>query len=290
MAEGFDATAAERPGDQKNGRIAVILALACVAVVLIHIFSPDERFKTWSVQTTHLRLDSLNQIVLLKDSLVAPIVYSNVSGLEQLHVPYAKEMFVSVLLPSILVAKHSLSQDRLRMEYLQKKKKNWDTYDSIFYLERKVRYRASGPDNLLARMGALPNSIVLAQAAVESGWGRSRFFLEGNNVFGIWSYNPGEPRIMAGQTRDSTAIYVRAYDNITQSIEDYFETLGSARAYHHLRKARLETNDPFILLPHLKYYSERRTHYTNQLKTIIMQNDFTRYDNFRIDPRYLVAE
>jgi Bax protein len=289
MAEGFDATAAERPGDQKNGRIAVILALACVAVVLIHIFSPDERFKTWSVQTTHLRLDSLNQIVLVKDSLVAPIVYSNVSGLDQLPVSSAKEVFISVLLPSILVAKHKLHEDRRKIEYLISKKR-WNTGDSAFYLERKTSFRASDPDNLLTRIGSLPNSIVLAQAAVESGWGQSRFFLEGNNVFGIWSYNPNETRILAGQTRDSTAIYVTAYENIAQSIEDYFKTLASARAYSTLRSARLQTEDPFELLQHLQRYSERRSHYTNQLRMVIMHNDLTRYDNFKIDPNYLVVE
>jgi len=274
---------------KKDIRIVLILVLAVAVVILIHVYSPEESFRTYSVQTTSLRVDSLDQIVLVKDSLVAPILYSTVAGLESLPVERAKETFISVMLPSILVAKHKLQEDRRRIEYLSSKKK-WNAVDSAFYLESKTRFRASGPENLLMRIGSLPNSIVLAQAAVESGWGQSRFFLEGNNVFGIWSYNPNEPRIRAGQTRDSTAVFVRAYENIAQSIEDYFETLASARAYNALRIARLETNDPFELLPHLQYYSERRSHYTNQLRTIIVHNDLTRYDNFKIDPSYLAPE
>lgn len=274
---------------RKDIRIVLILVLAVAVVILIHVFSPEESFKTYSVQTTSLRVDSLGQIVLVRDSLVAPILYSAVSGLGQLPVERAKETFISVMLPSILVAKHKLHEDRRKVKHLFSKPK-WNAGDSAFYLENKTRFRASDPENLLMRIGSLPNSIVLAQAAVESGWGQSRFFLEGNNVFGIWSYNPDEPRIRAGQTRDSTAIYVRSYDNIAQSIEDYFETLASARAYSALRKARLETDDPFELLPHLQYYSERRSDYTNQLKTIIVHNDLTRYDNYTIDPGYLTPE
>lgn len=274
---------------KKDIRIVLILVLAVAVVILIHVFSAEESYKTYSVQTRSLRVDSLDQIVLVRDSLVAPILYSAVSGLGHLPVERAKETFISAMLPSILVAKHKLHEERRKIEHLVNKPK-WDTSDSAFYLESKTRFRASDLENLLTRIGSLPNSIVLAQAAVESGWGQSRFFLEGNNVFGIWSYNPNEPRIRAGQTRDSTAVYVRAYDNIAESISDYFETLASARAYRALREARLKTDDPFELLPHLQYYSERRSAYTNQLRTIITHNDLTRYDNFKIDPNYLVAE
>lgn len=281
------------PADTKHAkkdiRIVLILVLALGVVVLIHVFSPDESFRTYTVQATHLRIDSLNQILPLKDSLVVPILYSNVSGLEQLPVSSAKDLFISALLPAILVAKHKLQEDKRKIEHLLHKKK-WNAVDSALYHQTKAKFRASDPENLLMRIGSLPNSIVLAQAAVESGWGQSRFFLEGNNVFGIWSYNANEPRIKAGMTRDSTVIYVRAYDNMAQSIEDYFETLASARAYRNLRTARLQTDDPFELLTHLQYYSERRSHYTNQLATIIRQNDLTRYDHYMIDPTYLVEE
>lgn len=273
--------------DQEPSRVIALLFSALVMVLVIHWLSENK--KSYIVKSITLKVDSLSQVELLTDSLVKPILYSHVAGLDQLEGKKTKATFISVMLPAVLIAKHNMREDSLKVVRLTEKR-YWNKNDSAFYLELKQRFKTKNIDDLLARMGSLPNSIVLAQAAVETGWGQSRFFLEGNNVFGIWSYNPDEPRIEASSLRESTAIYVRAYDNISESVTDYFRTLATARAYYNLRKARMETNDPFDLLPHLKYYSERRTLYTNQLKSVILQNDLTRYDNYRIDPRYLARE
>ncbi|MFO7259029.1 MAG: glucosaminidase domain-containing protein [Bacteroidota bacterium] len=266
-----------------------LLVAALTTVVLIHIYSEKEGFRTYAVRTIELKVDSLSQIVPVTDSLVKPILYSHVPGLESVHPEQAKTLFVSALLPSILIVKHTLEQEAAKLHYLLQKER-WTAKDSAFYEAQCLRYNASNPENLLTRMITLPNSIVLAQAAVETGWGKSRFFLEANNVFGIWSYNPLEPRMRAGSMRDSVEIYVRSYDNLAQSIQDYFRTLGSARAYSSLRRASRETNDPFLLLPHLARYSERGIAYTKQLRTIIEQNNLTRFDHVRIDPQYLEEE
>ncbi|HEY8512187.1 MAG TPA: glucosaminidase domain-containing protein [Cyclobacteriaceae bacterium] len=266
-----------------------LLIAALATAVAIHIYSEEEGFRTYAVKAIELKVDSLSQIVPVDDSLVQPILYSHIPGLESVHTEQAKSLFVSALLPSILIVKHSLEQEAAKLHYLLQKER-WTSRDSAFYEEQRQRYNASNPENLLTRMITLPNSIVLAQAAVETGWGRSRFFLEANNVFGIWSYNPNEPRMRAGSLRDSVEIYVRSYDNLAQSIHDYFRTLGSARAYSSLRRASHETNDPFLLLPHLARYSERGIAYTKQLKTIIQQNNLTRFDNFRINPQFLEEE
>lgn len=269
-------------------RLTVILLAAILVIFIIHWLSSSS-VKSYRVQSSTVKVDSVSQIELLEDSLVKPVLYSHVAGLDRLTTPRAKKTFISAVLPAVLVAKHNLKEDSLKIAQLVEKRK-WNENDSTFYLALKKQFKAKSPEHLLTRMGSLPNSIVLAQAAVETGWGQSRFFLEANNVFGIWSFNTDEPRVQASSARENTAIYVRAYENISESITDYFRTLGSARAYHSLRKARLETNDPFQLLPHLKYYSERRTAYTNQLKSVILQNDLTKYDHYKIDPRYLVRE
>ncbi|HEX5172236.1 MAG TPA: glucosaminidase domain-containing protein [Cyclobacteriaceae bacterium] len=269
-------------------RIALLILGAIILVLVIHWLA-DEDYKVYRVKSMKVKVASLSQVELLQDSLVKPFLYSNVAGLELLDPVRIKHTFISVVLPAVLVAKHNMKEDSLRLARLTKKK-HWSKSDSALYLELKNQFRAKDLDNLLARMGSLPNSIVLAQAAVETGWGQSRFFLEGNNVFGIWSYNANEPRIQTSRDRENTSVFVRSYENISESISDYFKTLASARAYYALRKARLETNDPFKLLPHLKYYSERRTAYTDQLKSVILKNDLTRYDRYIIDPHYLVSE
>lgn len=242
--------------------------------------------RTYSVRTETIEVDSLNQIIPLTEPLVNPVLYTHVSGLSRLSPAESKVKFVEIVLPAILVAKFEMDKLQARVDKLRKKK-NWTETDSIFYLETKSRFKAKDLEDLSSRIGTLPTSIVLAQAAVESGWGQSRFFLEGNNLFGVWSYNEDEPRIAAGLNRQGKTIYIRAYADMSESIIHYFEVLGSANAYRSLREARQKEMSPFELLRHLQNYSERRTSYTDLLKEVILQNEFTKYDKFGISPNYL---
>lgn len=256
-----------------------------LSAILLIILGSCER-KT-VLRTVQIKVDSLSQIAILEDSLVKPIIYTHVSGLEKQPVDKAKKIFISIILPAVLIAKYQLNEERQLVHELKSKKK-WNKEDSSVYHGFKIQYKATDIENLLKRMMAVPNSIVLAQAAMESGWGQSRFFREGNNVFGIWSYNQNEPRLEASLKRQSASVHVRAYKDISHSIMDYFKTLGKANAYRDLRAALQDTDDPFALLPHLKYYSEKRLGYVAQLKTLIEQNNLTQYDRYQIDPKYFV--
>lgn len=245
--------------------------------------------KIKKLQVERVVITSPDQIEPLRDTLVKPVLYLNVSGLDSLTVEKSKEKFIAAVLPAILIARHRLEENLLRLEQLTQKEE-WDVTDSVFYRSLATRFKAEDAQVLKRRMTCHPNSIILAQAAVESGWGQSRFFQEGNNLFGIWSYNPDEPRMTASLSRGEKKVYLRKYEDISQSIMDYIETVGRSRAYRHFRYAREETDDPFALIPHLKYYSERRGAYVTQLKTIIVQNDFTRYDSYQLDPQYFTEE
>jgi Bax protein len=233
-----------------------------------------------------VRIDSLEQILPLTDSLVKPMLYTHVSGLNRLPGREARRKFIAAVLPSVLVAKHEIEERRKKLISIRSKK-IWDQTDSMYFTDMKSRYKGKSMDDMLARIGTLPNSIVLAQAAMESGWGQSRIFLEGNNLFGMWSYNKFEPRIAAGKTRGQKRIYLRSYMDISQSITHYFDILSKSWAYKGLRKARLETTDPHKLLLHLSNFSERRSAYTLQLRKVIDQYDLTRYDQYQIDPAYI---
>jgi Bax protein len=261
---------------------AFIFLVAC-SLVLAGCFK-NKSFQISTVKAATVKVESLSQIVLLNDSLVKPILYTHVNGLNRQPTEKAKALFVSVILPSILVAKHELIENRRRVAWMMKKS-DWESNDSLFYVSMKSRYRATDITDLLQRMVVLPNSLILAQAALESGWGQSYFFLNANNVFGVWSYDRSEPRMQAGLNR---SVHLKVYNNVSHSITDYFEVLGRARYYRGLREACLNSADSFMLLPHLKYYSIGRERYTNALKKMIIENDFTKYDHFQIDPDYLV--
>ena len=226
---------------------------------------------------------------MIEDSLVTPILYKNIAGLDQLPFYQAKAKFISAILPSILVAKHQVHNTRKKIENLRAKSV-WDESDSLFYSKAKIRYKAKSIDDLLNRLVTLPNSVVLAQAAIETGWGESRFFIQASNLFGIWSYDANESRIPAGKTRSDQTIFLRSYKDMSGSIADYFDVLARHHAYKNLREARLSTSNPYTLVNHLKNYSEKRGWYTRQLKRVIRQNKLTKYDSYRLDPAYLIAE
>jgi Bax protein len=269
--------------------VVYLLLILAGMYAFVSIVKRRDRTRTYSLTTETIRIDSLDQISPLEGELVKPILYTNISGLSRLPVSQAKKKFIAAVLPAILIAKHQIETTRTRIFALTDKN-SWNREDSSYYLEVKSRYKAKDINDLMDRIGTLPNSIVLSQAAVESGWGQSRFFLEGNNVFGVWSFKADEQRMPSKRGRNNKTIYLRTYPDIGQSVVHYFEILGTANAYQKLRKERLVRTDPFELIPYLRNYSERRTRYTNQLKAVILQNELTRYDRYRLDPEYLTED
>ncbi|HEX6889275.1 MAG TPA: glucosaminidase domain-containing protein [Chryseolinea sp.] len=269
--------------------VAYLLLILAGMYAFVSIVNRRDRTKTFSLTTETIRIDSIDQIRPLEGELVKPILYTNVSGLSRLPVSQAKKKFIAAVLPAILIARHQIETTRTKI-FVLTNKRSWNKEDSTYYFEVKSKYKAKDIDDLMNRIGTLPNSVVLAQAAVESGWGQSRFFLEGNNVFGVWSFNSDEQRMPSIRGRKNKTIYLRTYPDIGQSVLHYFEILGTANAYQNLRKERLTRTDPFELIPHLRNYSERRTAYTNQLKAVILQNELTRYDRYRLDPDFLTED
>jgi Bax protein len=143
---------------------------------------------------------------------------------------------------------------------------------------KREEYRAVTDSDLLGALKPHPISIVLAQAAMESAWGTSRFFVEANNVFGVWSFDPDEPRIAAQQKRGDTTVYVKRYKTLQASIRDYYRTLARGEKFAEFRSLRLTSDDPFKLVTKLDSYSEKGAVYGEELSAIIRRNEFQQYD------------
>lgn len=268
--------------------IGKIASIVLVSVCLIFSCASDEEVSEEDkeeLKIEFVELNSPDEILLINDSLVKPILYSRIMGIDTLPIDQKKEKFIAAVLPAILVAKHRIKQKRTRVRELLEKK-DWTAQDSTFYLSLCEEYKTDVSSVLLNRMMVHPNSIILAQAIIESGWGSSRVFQEANNMFGIWSYSAKEPRIAAKYKRAQETIYLRKYHDFSESIQDYFKTVARTNAYREFRMARLETDDPFSLIKHLWRYSERGEEYVIQLSSMIRFNKLTQYDDYRIDPSY----
>ena len=270
-----------------------IFVLFICLVLLITGCTERITFTQKKVVPEYAIIENKDDVHSFTDTCIAPYIYTKVISLNQLPVKEKKEKFVEMLLPSILMVQHELNQKIERLEHIEGWLTQHQTYlesDSIFLYQLFKQYHCSNIFELKKRLKPHPASIVLGQAALESGWGSSRFFQEGNNVFGIWSYNAGEDRIMALQGRDSTKIYVRKYPSIEESVKDYFQTIARVNAYKEFRDERINTNETDELIPLLHRYSEVGKVYTRKLRYLIKSNNLTRFDNYGINDNYLKEE
>jgi len=185
-----------------------------------------------------------------------------------------KRRFIRLVLPSIIKVHEEWQK---RYERIAADIKNGTNKSEIDTL--KAQYKATSDEDLLAKLKPHPVSIVLAQAALESSWATSRFFKEANNVFGMWSTNPNQKRIAAGEKRGGTqTIWLRKFDTIEDSVRAYYEMIATGGAYDDFRQLRLQYDDPYKITQGLDKYSEIGSDYADLLNQVIKHNHFTQYD------------
>jgi Bax protein len=235
--------------------------------------------------TVNKKISTPSDITIFKNKEIKPINYTNTISLNKLQVSDKKQKFFHMLLPAILISKQKFKVLRTRAKNIIESD-NPSNEDLLFLDTMYKKFKTTKNKELLSRMKTHPVSIVLAQAAIESAWGESRFFKKGNNIFGMWSYNRNEPRIRAKETRKGKAIYVKKYKNLSDAIDDYFVTIGRG-AYKSFRKHRDITKDPLQLVQYLVNYCELRGKYTRKLKRFIIKNRLTKFDKFEIDKKYI---
>jgi len=258
-------------------------------IVLIVVFFAVQKLKRIA-EPQFVEINNLADIIALDDNLVPLVIYNSVPNLDTLQVSERKAAFINILLPSILLVKDQILKDRNIINNIIDKGEVMDI-DTAFVNFQLKTYRVKSIEYLPEHMIMPPVSIVLAQAALESGWGTSRFFKEGNNIFGMWSYSESHNRMAAAEKRGGVRqIYVRTFPDIYSSILNFCQTLGRVRAYKEFRKAMETEDDPYLLVDHLKRYSERGKSYTETVKLVMRKNDFPKYDNYKLLSNWSFAE
>ena len=109
--------------------------------------------------------------------------------------------------------------------------------------------------------------VLLAQAALESGWGNSRFALEGKNLFGIRTYNLTEPHMLPSNNPKKWG--VRVYMHECDSVQHYIDIINNGSAYKEYRKLRDNgVEDSLLYVETLGAYASDK-HYFGKIKGII---------------------
>ena len=274
---------------KKISRSGKFWILISVAVIVAGILFLSKKVDKTILIIDHVTVEKNDDIKSIKDSLVIPILYSDVKLLNKLNINSRKEKFIDVILPTILIYRHKLVQNRERTKLLKEKSRysmKWTEEDSVFINDSFQTYKTKNIDELIKRMHPPPISLSIAQAALESGWGSSRFFKEANNVFGIWSFSKSDQRITASESRGGKPIYLKKYDNFLGSVEDYHILLAKSNAYSDFRDCIHRDNNIFELIWYLRMYSERRDQYVIMLRNVIVANNLVKYDNYKLDPEF----
>ena len=200
-----------------------------------------------------------------------------------------KNLFIKIILPLVLEENNRIKLDRRKLFNVLNKNKNTNLEKKWLNLKFK-QYGVVNKDlsTLKIRMDEIPVSLAIAQAAKETGWGTSRFALEGNALFGQWTWS-GEGIKPAGADND-TSHKVMKFKILKSSVRAYQRNLNTHSSYKDFRLARAELRDnkmkldSLVLANYLDKYAETGKEYVKILKKIIKQNNLTEFDDVKLLP------
>jgi len=206
-----------------------------------------------------------------------------------------RELFIKIILPLVLDENNRILDDRKKLFKLLSK--NFNTVGERVWLKRRFKeYKIKDQDlaELKMRMDIIPVSIALAQAANESGWGTSRFALEGNALFGQWTWSK-KGISPANQDKDKSH-KVLQFQVLKASVKAYKNNLNTHNAYKKFRETRAQMREEnnkingLGLTQHLKKYAADGELYVRILESIIVKNSLTDFDNANLLPIKLKKE
>ena len=209
-----------------------------------------------------------------------------------------KKLFISILLPIVLRSNEIVLQEQKSMKnaFLDNNLKKIEYFAKRYKVQKfkKIDFNNISflqlvkiKKELLNKMDKIPNSMILAQAAIESGWGSSRFAKEGNALFGewTWKHNSGlKPR-----ENLNAKFSVKSFVNISASVNSYILNLNSHPAYKKMRNFRSlkikngKNLSGIEMAIYLDKYAEIGLEYVKKVTNIIKSNQFNKFDNIKLE-------
>ena len=201
-----------------------------------------------------------------------------------------KDLLIKIVLPLILEENARIRLDRKRL-FLILNKNNNSASEKKWLVNKFRQYGVVKNDlsTLKIRMDEIPVSLAIAQAAKETGWGTSRFAIEGNALYGQWTYSGEGIKPLAASS--DTSHKVMKFKVLKASVRAYQRNLNTHSGYKEFRKQRAilrdnnEKLDSLKLVEFLENYAETGTEYIKVLKKIIEQNSLKDFDDANILPR-----
>ena len=252
------------------------------------VILPDLNLKTETVLNLFKDVNyDLSQVRNKK--LVKPIYFTQFpKDLDELkNTRLKKETFIKIVLPLIVAENEKILADRAKLKKLATKKFTTDL-EKQWLRQKLLEYKVKKGNmvELSLRIDIIPTSIALAQAAKESGWGTSRFALEGNAIFGQWTWS-GQGIAPLDRASDKKHKILK-FPILRASVKAYQNNLNTHKSYFKFRDKRSsmreknKTISGLELTETLKNYAETGAEYTRILNQIIKQNRLTDFEPVRL--------
>ena len=210
-----------------------------------------------------------------------------------------KRIFIKTVLPAILRANAEIRRDRRFLARIAGRRIAGEALDpgARRRLERLAERYDTQPQDLATlrrRVDIVPPALALAQAAIESGWGGSRFAQQANALFGQRVYGCQSCGIKPRGYDSDPGFRVQAFATVNACVRSYMANLNTHSTYRDFRERRRAARrsgrslDGHALAGALTRYSERGQTYVRDIRRIIAANDLTEFDTARL-ARYPVT-
>ena len=203
-----------------------------------------------------------------------------------------RELFIKIVLPLILDENNKIKEDREKLFKILNK--NFNTVGERVWLKRRFKeYKIEDQDlaKLKMRMDIIPVSLAIAQAANESGWGTSRFALEGNALFGQWTWSK---KGISPKNKDPDQSHkILQFQILKASVRAYKNNLNTHNAYQEFREVRAQLRQEgkqivgLDLTKYIKNYAAIGEKYVAIIEDIIERNSLTDFDKASLLPTNL---
>ena len=207
--------------------------------------------------------------------------------IDEIPISKRKSDFILKMLPIVQEVNKKILSKRERIFLIEKRLKTNSLSvldaDSLKRLFREYNVKNNDFKELKSRTDIIPISLTIAQAAIESGWGTSRFALKGNAFFGQKIVGSNGNGIKPMENKNPL-VKVRSFNTLKDSVYAYAKNLNTHNAYKKFRQVRREqrslsqTLDGYSLAKTLKNYSELGKPYITKVQSIIKGNNLGRFD------------
>ncbi len=200
-----------------------------------------------------------------------------------------KKAFVEIMLP--LIKKENQKIKKLREKIIKIFNDpffltNQEELTFLAKIAKKYKIKdLTNKEEYLKKIDTIPPSLALAQAAIESGWGKSRFVKLANNIFGHWIYSNKGLKPKSKYDNISIDYSLRIFPSLEDSIAAYMLNLNRNPAYKNFRNLRYKFRKNhklftgIIAANTMINYSQLHDKYVKLLKQMIKHNHWEKYDN-----------